>query len=514
MAAKFRSMRQVYKAFILICFLFAPCLSKGQTGNHFSYSTGNSMYSDEVFIQNDRSLVIYKNPDVSLEPAGLLKFNSQGNLQGVYNRTDTWIVTVYQTDTGFVLLATDSLNWRGGMRTIILDQNLNQQRDFIPIQYNLERPYFAAPKVSLRSGKITYLVEYLGDTIGPPYSFGWRYYSANFDSLIGEPYSFQSDSIRIQSISTWNDSIYFATSDAEGVNTPGITGSLTSVLRMFDDSLRQTYRRNIFVPSSVPGYPRFGGSSSMGRLLVNQHSVYGVSRYTAVSPTTFMDQRRTFAFYQFDHQLQIKKVYHSILPVGRVVESAGVFYDYDKKHIYLFGTSATPRLLSFNDQDRTGALVIAKFDTALNLIWHTEIEIPKTYMEASNAIATVDGGMVFIANRIDSTPNPNIRNLFVVKIDSAGRHSVSVPDIEKQAKVTVYPNPVADQFNIHWSQGQYESLLLYNQSGQLAYRQPLDASTNLHSLNIGHLPAGMYFYVLEGRDGQARGKLVRGPGGW
>ncbi len=512
MAAKFRSMRQRCSVLFLLAFLFAPGLGKGQAGGYFSYSTGNSMYADEVFIQNDGSLVVYKNPDVSLEPPGLLKFNTQGSLQAVYNRTDTWIVSVYQTESGFVLLASDSLNWRGAMRTIILDHNLTPLRDFIPVQINFPRTFFSAPKVRPRLGKITYLVEYLPDSIGQPFSFGWVSYTSNFDSLIAEPYTFESDSIRIQNITAWNDSVHFVTSDAEGVNTPGIGGSLTTVLRIFDDSLRHIFRRNIFVPSTIPGYPRFGGSNSMGRLLLNSHSVYGVSRYTAISPTVFMDQQRTLALYQFDHQLQVKRLHHTVLPTGRVAESAGVFYDYHKKYLYVIGTSATPRPLTFNDQDRTGTLVISKFDTALNLQWQTQIEIPKTYLEASNAVATIDGGLVLAANRIDSTPNPNIRNLFVVKLDSAGRHSVSVPELDAQPQVTVYPNPVVDQFTLHYSQGLYESLLLYNQSGQLVYRQPLDASTNLHTVNIGHLPSGMYFYTLQGKGKPVRGKVVKGPG--
>jgi hypothetical protein len=452
-----------------------------------------------------------------MEPNGLLKFNANGQFVAAYDRSDTYIIAVHQSEIGFVLLASDSDNFMGSIRTILLDNDLNVTAQHVPSKLNHPAPHFAYPKAILRKGEIGYFVRYFFPNNFLP-KFGFLTYSANFDTLVAEPYILDSDSIFVIDITSWNDSIHYATSGVEGVNTPGISGSTTSVLRMFNDSLQQLYRRNIFVPSTVPGYPRFGGSEGMGKLAINSQSLYGSARYTSVSPNVFADQRESFAVYQFDHQLNIKRVFHALANPGRKAlspyASTGTILDKSGKFLYVLGTNATPRPLNFNDQDRTGALTILKFDTALNLIWRTEIEIPKTYIEAGSMVATADGGVLVAAHRIDSTPNPNIRNLFVVKIDSAGRHSVSVADIEKQAKVTVYPNPVADQFNIHWSQGQYESLLLYNQSGQLAYRQPLDASTNLHSLNIGHLPTGMYFYVLEGRDGQVRGKLVKSPAGW
>lgn len=495
----------------------APCLVRGQVQNGMLYSTGNSLFTTDIFELPSGEFVVFKHPYVSNEPFGLLKFSMNGQILATYDRTDTYITSVHQIENGFILLTTDSLNWQGMRQVLILNNNLSLVRSFTPIYAQLPKPYFGYPQPTLFQGKIGYFTNFFNNPLDSP-TYGFLSFSQNLDTLHAFQFSFSSDSIFLGGISTWNDSIYYAISASEGVNTPGISGSTTAVLRMFNDSLHQLYRRNIFVPSTVPGYPRFGGAQTMGKLAINSHSLYGSARYTSVSPNVFADQRESFAVYQFDHQLNIKRVFHALANPGRKAlspyASTGTVLDKSDKFLYVLGTNATPRPLGFNDQDRTGALTILKFDTALNLIWRTEIEIPKTYIEAGSMVATADGGVLVAAHRIDSTPNPNIRNLFVVKVDSAGRHSVSVPDIEKQAKVTVYPNPVADQFNIHWSQGQYESLLLYNQNGQLVYRQPLDASTNLHSLNIGHLPAGMYFYVLEGRDGQVRGKVVKSPAGW
>lgn len=350
-------------------------------------------------------------------------------------------------------------------------------------------------------------------------TYGWLTYTSNLDSLIADTIQFSTDSQSIHRIFSWNDTLHFASAFIESVSTPSFVGIGTTILRKFNRHLQHVMRRNTFIPSDIPGFPRTIETSNMQGLAVNAHSVYGMSQFTAASANNFDNTRESFALYQFDHELQIKRVTHQLVPINRNVElgfsrNRGVIFDKSNRFIYAAGVHATPRPLDFNDQNRTASLTILKYDTSAQLVWRKEIEIPKTFFELGAITATSDGGILVGLARIDSTPNPNIRNLFVVKLDSAGRHSVSVPNFEKQAKVTVYPNPVADQFNIHWSQGQYESLLLYNQAGQLAYLQPLDASTNLHSLNIGHLPAGMYFYVLEGRDGQVRGKVVKGPAGW
>ncbi len=509
-------MRQLCNSLALVMLIaLAPCFAQGQVQNGMLYSTGNSLYTTDIFELNDGSFVVYKHPYLSMEPNGLLKFNANGQFVAAYDRSDTYIIAVHQSEMGFVLLASDSDNFMGSMRTILLDNDLNITRQLVPWKLNHPAPHFAYPSAVHRRGQIGYFVRYFSPNNFLP-KYGFLTYSTNFDTLVAEPNVLDSDSIFVIDITSWNDSTHYATSGVEGVNTPGISGSITSVLRMFNDSLHQLSRRNIFVPSTVTGYPRFAGSRGMRKLSVNAHSLYGSSQYTSVSPNVFADQQESFAVYQFDHQLNIKRVYHALASPGRKAEkpydAPSTAFDKSGKFLFVLGSNSTPRPLGFNDQNRTGALTILKFDTALNLIWRTEIEIPKTFIEAGSMVATADGGVLVAAHRIDSTPNPNIRNLFVVKLDSAGRHSVSVPELDAQPQVTVYPNPVVDQFTLHYSQGLYESLLLYNQSGQLVYRQPLDASTNLHTVNIGHLPSGMYFYTLQGKGKPVRGKVVKGPG--
>lgn len=522
MAAKFHSTLQPCKSLVFVMLLaLAPFFVQGQVNRGFMHSTGNNLVIESIFEDPNGNILVRKGAYAGMEPYGLWLFSSTGQLLRVYDRSDTHIVSVHQTDSGYVLYTLDSLNYRGGYRCIVLNHQLQPQREFYPTRVNWPKNHFVNRSFNpqYRNGNIAYFGLFFNSSSDSLLTYGWLTYTSNLDSLIADTIQFSTDTQSIHRIFSWNDTLHFASAFIESVSTPSFVGIGTTILRKFNRHLQHVMRRNTFIPSDIPGFPRTIETSNMQGLAVNAHSVYGMSQFTAASANNFDNTRQSFALYQFDHELQIKRVTHQLVPINRNVElgfsrNRGVIFDKSNRFIYAAGVHATPRPLDFNDQNRTASLTILKYDTSAQLVWRKEIEIPKTFFELGAMTATSDGGILVGVARIDSTPNPNIRNLFVVKLDSAGRHSVSVPEIEKQAKVTVYPNPVADQFNIHWSQGQYESLLLYNQAGQLAYLQPLDASTNLHSLNIGYLPAGMYFYVLEGRDGQVRGKVVKGPAGW
>lgn len=274
---------------------------------------------------------------------------------------------------------------------------------------------------------------------------------------------------------------------------------------------------NTFLIPNIPNYSRTLKNNGLLNLILNQNSIFGVTALRVADLNSLSQPIDALGILKFDANLTLSGTAHFPLALGRRLHVMGALtnieMNHDKTALFVISSDCEPTN-SFNNQNRTCELMVTKLDTSLQLLWQTKIGYPRLYFESETLSATADGGIMVAATMIDSLPNPNISKVLLVKLDSAGRHSVSVPEVEKQAKVTVYPNPVTDQFNIHWGQGQYQSVLLYNQSGQLAYRQPLDASTNLHSLNIGHLPAGMYFYVLEGRDGQVRGKLVKSPAGW
>jgi hypothetical protein len=268
------------------------------------------------------------------------------------------------------------------------------------------------------------------------------------------------------------------------------------------------------MPSTVPGYPRLLESTQLRNVVINNHSLYGLAEHQAASPNFLSDIGYSFALYQFDRNLNLKKVAHQLAIPGRRAEISGftsktISFDNSGKYIYAVGSHAEPMPLNFNNQNRTSAFTILKYDTALNLIWRQEIEIPRTYLHAQTLTATPDGGVLVAGMRIDSTPNPNVSNVFVVKLDSAGRHSVSVPDLPMSAQVKAYPNPVDDLWMVQWDQGSFERLELYNTQGQVCGSWKTETYANMLSVKLGHLPPGLYYYRLQGQGASHTGKVVK-----
>ena len=161
MAAKYRSMGQRCNSLALVMLIaLAPCFAQGQVQNGMLYSTGNSLYTTDIFELSNGSFVVYKHPYSSMEPSGLLKFNASGQILASYDRTDTYITSVHQIGSGFILLTTDSLNWQGSRRAIILDNNLNLIRSLVPIYAQFPKSFFSYPYILYQFFRILGLNEY------------------------------------------------------------------------------------------------------------------------------------------------------------------------------------------------------------------------------------------------------------------------------------------------------------------------------------------------------------------
>lgn len=76
--------------------------------------------------------------------------------------------------------------------------------------------------------------------------------------------------------------------------------------------------------------------------------------------------------------------------------------------------------------------------------------------------------------------------------------------------VKIYPNPGNNIINIQFAQPIDKSAIveLYNNSGQLVYGEVLVEGSAGYSLNIGQMPAGMYYYNVQTSTGTIRGKLI------
>ncbi|MFN3530788.1 MAG: T9SS type A sorting domain-containing protein, partial [Bacteroidia bacterium] len=188
-----------------------------------------------------------------------------------------------------------------------------------------------------------------------------------------------------------------------------------------------------------------------------------------------------------------------------------ICFDNSQKYIFAIGSDCEPSQ-GFNNQDRTCATVVMKYDTALNLIWRQEFEVPKTYLHAEVVTPTLDGGVLVGGIRIDSTPNPNHQKLFVMTIDSMGNHSASIKSHTQKVTHKAFPNPATDHFVVQWDQGNYHELHLYNQQGQLLFVQKQGVENNLMQVDIASLPPGLYFYRLlstQSTNQHLQGKILK-----
>jgi CubicO group peptidase (beta-lactamase class C family) len=76
--------------------------------------------------------------------------------------------------------------------------------------------------------------------------------------------------------------------------------------------------------------------------------------------------------------------------------------------------------------------------------------------------------------------------------------------------VKIYPNPGNNIINIQFVQPLAKSAVveLYNTSGQLVYGEVLVEGSAGYSMNIGQMPAGLYYYTIQTSQGNIRGKLI------
>jgi ELWxxDGT repeat protein len=65
----------------------------------------------------------------------------------------------------------------------------------------------------------------------------------------------------------------------------------------------------------------------------------------------------------------------------------------------------------------------------------------------------------------------------------------------------VYPNPAIDKINISFNRGSFNSISIYGISGNIVSNQEIKAEENNVSLDISHIPSGIYFVKLISNDG-------------
>lgn len=450
--------------------------------------------------------------------SSVLSVNDQG---AVVHRFDSQVDDIWNlsfNENKIVLFIRDKpTNHLDSIRLIELDSSLSVISVKRLVRIGWPRQFFATSNFEeqRQNGGIIYFGGFTDNQFNEPERmYGFVRPSVNFDTLFADPSLFQSSAHGIFKIYPTSAGFVTLSFQENVAQSWSPTIGVSKILHL-DSNLQLIRATNCFTPSTIPSHPRILSSTRLRNLIVNEHSIYGLTEFEAAEPFSLSNTTMSFALYRFDTALNIKHVHHQLADPGRWAKTSSfggrtITFDHSRQYIYAIGNNCEPAL-SFNNQDRTCATVVMKYDTALNLIWRQDIEIPKTYFHAEIVTATPDGGVLVGGVRIDSTPNPNIRNIFVMKLDSAGNHSVAVREQPARPSHRLYPNPATTRLIVQWDAGQYADLVLHNLQGQQVARIPTVAGSNVLEVNIEALPPGLYLYRLESNTGAAslQGKFLK-----
>ncbi len=132
---------------------------------------------------------------------------------------------------------------------------------------------------------------------------------------------------------------------------------------------------------------------------------------------------------------------------------------------------------------------------------------------ARNAITMVNPGInvvmtspitVLILNTEDTA---TLAKINVSESDSTLCSSITHTEVLAfSEEVKVYPNPASHTLNIEHQGG--GTLQLTDMLGRALLEQALSNTSSTHTINIAHLPAGVYLYRITGRNRQLTGKVM------
>ena len=82
-----------------------------------------------------------------------------------------------------------------------------------------------------------------------------------------------------------------------------------------------------------------------------------------------------------------------------------------------------------------------------------------------------------------------------------------VTEVNKESNVVLYPNPATDELTIKTDKDAFSSCIITNNIGQELIRQTLSAAST--KINVRRLPAGLYYVILKGSNGNNVQKFVK-----
>lgn len=99
----------------------------------------------------------------------------------------------------------------------------------------------------------------------------------------------------------------------------------------------------------------------------------------------------------------------------------------------------------------------------------------------------------------------------VVRIDVISNEgSVSTQDVVAVNSFSLAPNPVSNRINfVSGSPVEVDEIKLFNSAGQLVNVYPVNSRVSRHSLNVNDLSSGLYYFVIQTKEGIETHKVVK-----
>ncbi len=173
--------------------------------------------------------------------------------------------------------------------------------------------------------------------------------------------------------------------------------------------------------------------------------------------------------------------------------------------VYAIGTSHW--LINFFNPifgESDNKIVVVKYDTSGNLIWHRFLGNTAGYYTGSVIRCEGDSVVTIVAGRYDyvNSPNDQQRDFYVLRLRAAdGTPTAVFPITRNPAAATVFPNPATSTLHIRLPKAPATQapVTLYGPTGA-AVRQTSLTGTET-AIPIADLPPGVYSYRITSADG-------------
>jgi hypothetical protein len=142
-------------------------------------------------------------------------------------------------------------------------------------------------------------------------------------------------------------------------------------------------------------------------------------------------------------------------------------------------------------------LFILRTDSVGDTIWSKRIH----YAEADWAQQTSDFGFIITGNGYNGSSSA-----YLLRLDTAGNFTSSIPEYETGYSIEVFPNPVSGHFVIYSAQQPFKTVEIYDVYGKRMYAA--EVNNELINVNCSSFASGIYFLKVSDEKKQFKKKVV------